>query len=75
LLFDFVQVVPLNKGKGERYVALGDSFLIIALIAGFLGVSGVSAVSAEIAWILFAVFLVLFVISLLTGSMRSRPPV
>jgi uncharacterized membrane protein YtjA (UPF0391 family) len=50
-------------------------FLIIALIAGFLGVYPVAALSSEIAWIFFVVFLVLFVVSLLSGAMRSGPPI
>ena len=36
------------------------SFLILALIAGFLGFGGVAVISIEIARILFIAFLILF---------------
>lgn len=41
------------------------TFLVLALIAGFLGFSGVAVISVEIARILFAIFLVLFLGSLI----------
>jgi len=50
-------------------------FLIIALIAGALGVYPVAAISSEIAWVFFVIFVVLFLVSLVTGGIRSGPPV
>lgn len=49
-------------------------FLIIALIAGALGLYPVAAVGSEIAWLFFVVFLILFLVSLVTGGIRSGPP-
>lgn len=55
------------------------SFLILALVAGFLGFGGVAVISIEIARILFGVFIVLFLIAavahLLTGKTPPAPPV
>jgi uncharacterized membrane protein YtjA (UPF0391 family) len=50
-------------------------FLIFALIAGALGLYPVAAIGSQIAWILFVVFLVLFLVSLITGGLRSGPPI
>lgn len=49
------------------------TFLIIAIIAGFLGMGVVSGVASNIAWILFVVFLVLFCVSLFMGRRGPRP--
>jgi uncharacterized membrane protein YtjA (UPF0391 family) len=55
------------------------SFLILALVAGFLGFGGVAIISIEIARILFGVFIVLFLIAavahLLQGKSPPIPPV
>jgi uncharacterized membrane protein YtjA (UPF0391 family) len=50
-------------------------FLIVALIAGALGIYPVAAIGSEIAWVFFVIFLVLFLVSLLTGGIRSGPPI
>jgi uncharacterized membrane protein YtjA (UPF0391 family) len=50
-------------------------FLIIALIAGALGLYPIAAIGSQLAWILFVVFLVLFLVSLISGGMRSGPPI
>jgi uncharacterized membrane protein YtjA (UPF0391 family) len=50
-------------------------FLIVALIAGALGIYPVAAIGSEIAWVFFVVFLVLFLVSLITGGIRSGPPI
>lgn len=54
------------------------SFLILALVAGFLGFGGLAIVSIEIARILFGVFIVLFLVAtvahLLTGKTPPVPP-
>jgi uncharacterized membrane protein YtjA (UPF0391 family) len=49
------------------------TFLIVALIAGFLGFWGLAGMAMWIAKILFFVFLVLFVVSLFLG--RRGPPI
>jgi len=51
------------------------TFLVLALISGFLGFSGVAIISIEIARILFAIFLVLFLGSLIAHLLGyGRPP-
>lgn len=50
------------------------SFLILALIAGFLGFGGVAIMSIEIARLLFIAFLVLFVVTALVHIMRGKAP-
>jgi uncharacterized membrane protein YtjA (UPF0391 family) len=48
------------------------TFLIIALIAGFLGFGGIAGTATGMAKILFFVFLILFAISFIVP--RFRPP-
>lgn len=50
------------------------TFLVIALIAGFLGFTDVAGAFADIARIFFYIFLVLLVISALFGAIRGKPP-
>ena len=50
------------------------TFLILALIAGFLGFGGVAILSIEIAKILFVVFLALFLISVVAHAVRGKAP-
>ena len=53
------------------------TFLLVALIAGFMGFGGVAAASAGIAQVLFFIFLVGFLITLvmyLVGGRRAPPP-
>jgi uncharacterized membrane protein YtjA (UPF0391 family) len=51
------------------------TFLVLAIIAGFLGFSGVAIISVEIARVLFAIFLVLFLGSLVAHLFGyGRPP-
>jgi uncharacterized membrane protein YtjA (UPF0391 family) len=50
------------------------SFLILALIAGFLGFSGVAVMSIEIARILFGVFLFLFLLTAIVHALRGKAP-
>ena len=51
---------------------LAITFLVIALIAGFLGFGGVAALSWEGARVLFVVFLILAVLSFLGHGLRRR---
>ena len=50
------------------------SFLILAIVAGFLGFGGVALISTEIAKILFVLFLILFVIAAFGHAFRGRMP-
>jgi uncharacterized membrane protein YtjA (UPF0391 family) len=50
------------------------SFLVLALIAGFLGFSGVAIMSVEIARLLFGLFLVLFLVSAVVHLLHGRAP-
>jgi uncharacterized membrane protein YtjA (UPF0391 family) len=50
------------------------TFLILALVAGFLGFFGLAGLSAGIAKILLFAFVVLFLISALSGALRGRAP-
>ena len=43
------------------------SFLVLAIVAGFLGFGLIAGTAAWIAKVLFGVFIVLFFVSLLTG--------
>ena len=48
------------------------TFLIIALIAGFLGFGGVAGASIEIAKAIFFIAVVLLIISAVVGVVRGR---
>lgn len=50
------------------------SFLILALVAGFLGFGGIAIVSIEIARVLFGVFLILFLIAAVMHVMQGKAP-
>jgi uncharacterized membrane protein YtjA (UPF0391 family) len=50
------------------------TFLILALVAGFLGFFGLAGLAAGIAKVLLFAFLVLFLISALPGALRGRAP-
>lgn len=50
------------------------SFLILALVAGFLGFGGIAIVSIEIARLLFGVFLILFLLAAAIHVMQGKAP-
>lgn len=50
------------------------TFLVLALVAGFLGFFGLAGMAAGIAKILLFGFVVLFLISALSGALRGRAP-
>ena len=50
------------------------SFLILALVAGFLGFGGVAILSIEIARLLFGIFLFLFLLTLIVHLLRGKSP-
>ena len=51
------------------------TFLILALVAGYMVFFGLAGLSATIAQLLLVVFLVLLVVSAFSGALRGRPPV
>jgi uncharacterized membrane protein YtjA (UPF0391 family) len=67
---------------GAAGVGIGDAtmlgwaltFLILALIAGYLGFFGLAGIAASIAKILLFVFLVLLIVSAFSNALRGRPP-
>ena len=50
------------------------SFLILALVAGFLGFGGIAIVSIEIARLLFGVFLILFLLAAAIHVVQGKAP-
>jgi uncharacterized membrane protein YtjA (UPF0391 family) len=50
------------------------TFLILALVAGFLGFFGLVGVPAGVAKILLVAFIALFAVSALSGVIRGRAP-
>jgi uncharacterized membrane protein YtjA (UPF0391 family) len=58
----------------KKMLSWALTFLILALIAGFLGFFGLAGLAAGIAKILLFAFLILFLISALSGALRGRAP-
>jgi uncharacterized membrane protein YtjA (UPF0391 family) len=50
------------------------TFLILAVIAGFLGFIALAGLAAEIAKVLLFAFVILFLISALSNAVRGRAP-
>jgi uncharacterized membrane protein YtjA (UPF0391 family) len=50
------------------------SFLMLALVAGFLGFGGVAIVSIEIARMLFGIFLFLFLLTVIIHVIQGKSP-
>lgn len=50
------------------------TFLLLALLAGFLGFFGVADMTAGIAKVLLLAFVVLFLISAFSRALRGRAP-
>ena len=50
------------------------TFLVLALVAGYLGFFGLAGLAASIAKILLVVFVVLLIVSAFSGALRGRPP-
>ena len=50
------------------------TFLVLALVAGFLVFGGVAAVSVQMAQILFVIFLVLFILAAVGHALRGKYP-
>lgn len=52
------------------------TFLILAIVSGFLGFGGVAYISAQFAQILFFIFLVMFILAAVVHALKGRyPPV
>ncbi len=50
------------------------TFLILALVAGYMGFFGLAGLAATIAKLLLIVFVVLLIVSAFSGALRGRPP-
>lgn len=53
-------------------IELVVTFLILAIVAGFLGFSGIEVISINIAQTLFYLFIILFVISLIMRLVSNK---
>ena len=51
------------------------TFLILALVAGYMCFFGLAGLAASIAKLLLVVFLVLLIVSAFSGAIRGRPPI
>jgi len=51
------------------------TFLILALVAGYLGFFSLAGMAATVAKLLLIVFVILLIVSAFSGALRSRPPV
>ena len=51
------------------------TFLILALVAGYMGFFLMDGLAASIAKLLLVVFLVLLIVSAFSGVIRGRPPI
>jgi uncharacterized membrane protein YtjA (UPF0391 family) len=57
----------ITRPKEIDMLSYSLSFLVLAIVAGFLGFGLIAGTAAWIAKVLFGVFIVLFFVSLLTG--------
>src|SRR5579863_8616119 len=51
------------------------TFLILALVAGYMGFFGLAGLAASIAKLLLVVFVILLIVSAFSGAPSARPPV
>jgi len=51
------------------------TFLILALVAGYMSFFGLAGLAASIAKLLLVVFVVLLIVSAFSGAIRGRPPI
>ena len=59
----------------KSMLGLALTFLILALVAGYMGFFGLAGLAATIAKLLLVVFLVLLIVSAFSGALRGRPPI
>jgi uncharacterized membrane protein YtjA (UPF0391 family) len=67
----------LNSFKPRIIAMLGWAltFLILALVAGYMGFFGLAGLAATIAKLLLIVFVILLIVSAFSGALRGRPPI
>lgn len=70
----FVSDEAVPNAKEITMLHWAFTFLVLALIAGFLGFGGVAAVSIQIAQMLCFLFLILFVLAAVAHALRGRFP-
>ncbi len=68
---------PVFSSLVRRKVMLGWAltFLILALVAGYMGFFGLAGLAATIAKLLLIVFVILLIVSAFSGALRGRPPI
>jgi uncharacterized membrane protein YtjA (UPF0391 family) len=64
----------LSNG-GKIMLGWALTFLILALVAGYMGFFGLAGLAASIAKLLLIVFVILLIVSAFSGALRGRPPV
>lgn len=69
----FLLQVAGQEGK-TAMLGWALSFLILALVAGYLGFFGLVGLAASLAKILLIVFVVLLIVSAFSGALRGNPP-
>ena len=68
--------VFLSSDVGEKnMLGWALTFLVLALVAGYMGFFGLAGLAATIAKLLLIVFVVLLIVSAFSGALRGRPPV
>jgi uncharacterized membrane protein YtjA (UPF0391 family) len=65
---------PLNWWSSDM-LGWALTFLILALVAGYMGFFGLAGLAASIAKLLLVVFLILLIVSAFSGALRGRPPI
>jgi uncharacterized membrane protein YtjA (UPF0391 family) len=65
---------PRHMGANSK-LGLALTFLILALVAGYMGFFGLAGLAATIAKLLLVVFLILLIVSAFSGALRGRPPI
>jgi uncharacterized membrane protein YtjA (UPF0391 family) len=72
---NFAAAMPFFLSDGGK-IMLGWAltFLILALVAGYMGFFGLAGLAASIAKLLLIVFVILLIVSAFSGALRGRPP-
>jgi uncharacterized membrane protein YtjA (UPF0391 family) len=80
-LFDFARLAEKSRSRffrialrpGEKtMLGWALTFLILALIAGYMGFFGLAGLAATIAKLLLIVFVVLLIVSAFSGALRGK---
>jgi len=64
-----------SNGWRKSMLGWALTFLILALVAGYMGFFGLAGLAATIAKLLLIVFVVLLIVSAFSGALRGRPPI